>query len=62
MTESPDNQNIFSVKVQADKVKIEISIPLNSRSHIGMGDDGSGKAAVDIAEQLLNKIKEYRKI
>jgi hypothetical protein len=46
----------FSVRVKSADKEIEIQIPLENRSVIGMGSDGTGKAAIDVVKQLIKEL------
>jgi hypothetical protein len=46
----------FSVRVRSADKEIEIQIPLENRSVIGMGSDGTGKAAIDVVKQLIKEL------
>jgi hypothetical protein len=46
----------FSVRVRSADKEIEIKIPLENRSVIGMGSDGTGKAAIDVVKQLIKEL------
>jgi hypothetical protein len=46
----------FSVRVKSADKEIEIQIPMGKRSVIGMGSDGTGKAAIDVVKQLIKEL------
>lgn len=51
-------QNHFKVRVRKGSKELEIQIPLGQRNVIGMGQDGTGTAALKIMNEMIEKINE----
>jgi len=50
--------NTFRVKVKSGSNEIEVTIPLTPRNEVGMDSNGTGRRALLIVEELIEKIKK----
>lgn len=51
-------ENSVRVRVKSGDKEIEVQIPMTPRTALGMDDDGTGRRAIMMVEELVEEIKK----
>jgi hypothetical protein len=53
---------MLKIKVTSGTITVEIEVPLAQRTQIGINEDGTGYAILQLTEKLFEQIKKHKEL
>jgi hypothetical protein len=53
---------MLKIKVTSGTISVEMEVPITDRQQLGMKEDGTGFAILQVTEKLFEQIKKHKEL